>query len=75
MMRCSDINSSLDLRSVTQIFNLTNLAPDIQPSTLDFDPTTALLPRFRDREVRTIAIMPKWEKQRVAWNRLVKRTT
>jgi len=60
---------------VTQIINLTNLAPDIQQAILDLEPSTDYVPRFREREVRTIAIMPNWEKQRVAWKRLVKGTT
>jgi hypothetical protein len=58
---------------VTQIINLANLAPDIQQAILDLEPTTDPVPLFREREVRTIAIMPNWEKQRVAWKRLVKR--
>jgi hypothetical protein len=59
---------------VTQIINLTNLAPDIQQAILDLEPTIDHVPRFREREVRTIAILPNWEKQRLMWNRLVKRT-
>lgn len=59
---------------VTQILNLTNLAPDIQQAILDLEPTTDPDPRFREREVRTIAIQPNWETQRVLWKRLVKRT-
>ena len=57
---------------VTQIINLANLAPDIQQAILDLEPTTDPVPRFREREVRTIAILPNWEKQRVLWKRLVK---
>jgi hypothetical protein len=59
---------------VTQIINLTNLAPDIQEAILNLEPTTDHVPRFREREVRTIAILPNWEKQRLMWKRLVKRT-
>jgi hypothetical protein len=59
---------------VTQILNLTNLAPDIQQSILDLEPSTDYVPRFREREVRTIAIMPNWERQRLQWKRLVKST-
>jgi hypothetical protein len=59
---------------VTQIINLANLAPDIQQAILDLEPTTDHVPRFREREVRTIAILPNWEKQRVEWKRLMKRT-
>ena len=58
---------------VTQIINLTNLAPDIQQAILDLEPTTDHVPRFREREVRSIAIIANWEKQRVLWKRLVKR--
>ena len=50
-----------------------NLAPDIQQAILDPEPTTDPVPRFREREVRTIAILPNWEKQRESWTRLVGR--
>lgn len=60
---------------VTQILNLTNLAPDIQQAILNLEPTTDHVPRFREREVRTIAIAPNWEKQRWFWKQLMKRTT
>jgi predicted XRE-type DNA-binding protein len=60
---------------VTQIINLTQLAPDIQEAILNLEPTTDHVPHFREREVRTIAILPNWEKQRVLWKRLVKRTS
>ncbi len=59
---------------VTQILNLTNLAPDIQQSILDLEPSTDYVPRFREREVRTIAITTNWDKQRLMWKRLVKST-
>lgn len=58
---------------VTQIINLTQLAPDIQEAILNLEPTTDHVPRFREREVRTIAILPNWEKQRLMWKRLAKR--
>ncbi len=58
---------------VTQIINLTQLAPDIQEAILNLEPTTDHVPRFREREVRTIAILPNWEKQRLLWKRLTKR--
>ena len=60
---------------VTQIINLTQLAPDIQEAILNLVPTTDHVPRFREREVRTIAIVPNWEKQRMLWKRLVKQTS
>ena len=59
---------------VTQIINLTNLAPDIHEAVLNLEPTTAPVPRFRERDVRTIAIRPNWETQRVLWKRLMKRS-
>jgi hypothetical protein len=59
---------------VTQIINLTQLAPDIQEAILNLEPTADHVPRFREREVRTIAILPNWEKQRVLWKRLVNRS-
>ena len=59
---------------VTQILNLINLAPNIQQAILDLEPTTDHVPRFREGEVRQIAITPNWEKQRLLWKRLVKRT-
>ena len=55
---------------VTQILNLTQLAPDIQQAILDLEPTTDSTPRFREREVRAIAILPDWVKQRKLWKRL-----
>jgi hypothetical protein len=60
--------------SVTQIINLINLAPDIQQAILALEPTTDPVPRFREREVRTIAILPNWDTQRLLWKRLVKRS-
>lgn len=59
---------------ITQILNLTNLAPDIQQAILDLEPTTDQVPRFRESEVRQITVIPNWEKQRLLWRRLVKRT-
>lgn len=59
---------------VTQIINLAQLAPDIQEAILNLEPTTDHVPRFREREVRTIAILPTWEKQRILWKQLVKST-
>jgi hypothetical protein len=70
-----DLRSSIKELPVLVCFdlvNLTNLAPDIQQAILDLEPTTDPVPRFREREVRTIAILPNWEKQRLLWRRLVK---
>lgn len=60
---------------VAQILNLAGLTPDIQQAILDLKPTTDHIPRFSECEVRTIAILPTWEKQRGLWKRLVKRTS
>lgn len=56
---------------VTQILNLVGLAPDIQQALLDLQPTTDTKPKFRERELRQIAIEPNWSKQRTTWKRLV----
>jgi hypothetical protein len=56
---------------VTQILNLTNLAPDIQQALLDLEPSTDPAPQFRERDLREIAIQPNWIKQRKAWESLV----
>lgn len=56
---------------VTQILNLAGLAPDIQQALLDLQPTTNTQPKFRERELRQIAVEPNWSKQRTAWKRLV----
>ncbi len=64
--------SGITRAHVTQIINLTNLASDIQQAILALEPTTDNVPRFREREVRTIAITTNWERQRQAWIRLVK---
>ena len=56
---------------VTQILNLAGRAPDIQQALLDLQPTTDTKPKFRERELRQIAVEPNWSKQRTAWKRLV----
>ena len=43
---------------MSQIRAMTLLAPDIQEAILDLEPTTEHVPRFREREVRTVAILP-----------------
>ena len=57
---------------VTQILNLTQLAPDIQQAILDLEPTTDRAPRFREGEDRQIAIAPNWAQQRKRWKQLVR---
>lgn len=58
---------------VTQILNLTQLAPDIQQAILDLEPTTERVPHFREGEVRQIAIKANWGQQRKLWKRLSNR--
>lgn len=55
---------------VTQILNLSNLAPDLQQALLDLEPADDSVPRFPERDLREIAIQPNWMKQRKAWKRL-----
>lgn len=54
---------------MTQIMNLLHLAPDIQEQILDL-PT---VPKGRDpiteRDLRPIAALPSWTRQRSAWKR------
>jgi hypothetical protein len=57
---------------VTQILNLTQLAPDIQEAILNLEPAADRTPRFREPEVRQIAIILNWQKQRIKWKRLAK---
>ena len=45
---------------------------DIQQAILNLEPNTDHVPRFRDGEMRKIAIIPNWAKQRESWNRLVR---
>ena len=58
---------------VTQILNLTQLAPDIQQAILDLDAMTDSSPKFRESEIRQIAIEHNWIKQRKGWKRLSNR--
>jgi hypothetical protein len=61
------------IKQIIGLPNLTSLAPDIQRAILDLEHTSDPVPRFREREVRTIAILPNREKQWVLWKRHVKR--
>jgi hypothetical protein len=58
---------------VTQILNLTNLAPDIQRAILDLEPSMDPLRSLREGEVRQIAIITNWDKQRQSWKSLLQR--
>lgn len=52
---------------VTQIMNLLHLAPDIQEEILSLPRIESGGDPFTERELRPIAAVPDWRKQRVAW--------
>ncbi len=56
---------------VTQIINLTYLAPDIQQAILELEPTTEQRAPFREREVRAIATHLNWSRQRMKFKKLL----
>ncbi len=62
--------ASISRARVTQILNLTNLAPDIQEEIIDLEPTTKTRHRLQEEAVRKIATDPNWSKQRKAWKNL-----
>ena len=47
---------------VTQILNLTYLAPDIQEEILNLEPTIDPRPRLKEEGIRKIATDPNWNK-------------
>lgn len=52
---------------VTQIMNLLHLAPDIQEAILVLPRVEAGRDPITERELRPIAAIPDWRKQRAAW--------
>ena len=52
---------------VTQIVNLTLLAPAIQEPILDLPPVTSGRDRITERTLRPIVTEPAWERQMVRW--------
>jgi hypothetical protein len=60
---------------VTQILNLTYLAPDIQRTILELEPTTDKRDPFLERDARTIATNLCWVRQRKEFARLITRYT
>jgi hypothetical protein len=52
---------------MTQIMNLLHLAPDIQEALLHLPPVAAGNDLITERDLRPIARMKDWEKQREAW--------
>ncbi|MGH7144150.1 MAG: hypothetical protein ACREJ2_08410 [Planctomycetota bacterium] len=55
---------------VTQIMNLTHLAPDIQEDLLFLPPTIRGRDPIRDHALRPIAAVIDWNKQRKLWARV-----
>ena len=52
---------------ISQIANLTLLAPDIQEQILHLPPTTSGRDPIAERDIRPIAVIPDWREQRKAW--------
>ena len=55
---------------ITQIMNLLNLAPDIQEAILFLPRTVKGRDRIREKEVRPIAAVSHWSRQRKMWAKL-----
>lgn len=55
---------------ITQIMNLLNLSPDIQEALLFLPRTTIGRDMFREKELRSIARVPYWNRQRKMWAKL-----
>lgn len=60
---------------VTQIMNLLHLAPDIQEAILDLPRTLKGRDPICERDLRAIAGVPEWAKQRTMWRELAKRAS
>ncbi len=59
---------------LTQIMNLLSLAPDIQEAILCLPRVDAGRDPITERELRPIAAMPDWQKQRRMWRRIALRS-
>jgi hypothetical protein len=57
---------------LTQIMNLLNLAPDIQEQILFSPATERGDDAVTERDLRPIAAIPSWERQRQMWQRLLR---
>jgi len=57
---------------ITQIMNLLNLAPDIQEEILFLPRTVKGRDSIRERDLRPIAAVPHWHRQRKMWKKLVR---
>ncbi len=58
---------------ITQIMNLLNLAPDIQEELLFLPSTLEGRDPIRERDLRSIARVPHWSRQRALWVQIVHR--
>ena len=58
---------------VTQVVNLTLLAPEIQEAILAMPPVTAGRDAITERTLRPIVAQPNWETQRALWSRCQRR--
>jgi len=56
---------------ITQIMNLLNLAPDIQEELLFLPRTVKGRDPIREKDIRPIAAVPHWHRQRKMWEKLV----
>ena len=54
---------------MTQIMNLLHLAPDIQEKILDLPTVAKGRDPITERDLRPIAALPSWTRQRSAWKR------
>jgi hypothetical protein len=59
---------------VTQIMNLTLLAPDIQEEILELRGETGV-PHAVEQQTRLVVSLAVWERQRLVWRNLLKRAT
>jgi hypothetical protein len=57
---------------VTQVLNLNLLAPDIQEAILNLPPVEQGQVAITERNVRPIAAMPSWSKQRRMWEQVTR---
>ena len=55
---------------ITQIMNMLHLAPDIQEAILFLPRTTKGSDPIRERDIRPIAAIPQWNRQRKMWSTL-----
>lgn len=55
---------------ITQIMSLLLLAPDIQEAVLFLPRTLKGRDRIQERDLRPIAVVPQWNRQRKMWNKL-----